>query len=198
MKKAGIAIAVLVFLLSAGPVSAAWSFGDYASSVFNVRKTRRVITPTPTPKRVSKTARVDERTQAVVTRMLNSYQNRLDNYMDFLTKVQARRDKLSEEGKDVTRLDAFIKTAIDNATRAQTVLNSAKTTLGLLDYTSGMPTLRRTIQTELQKIRMAFTNMHKSMSETVRFVRDVTVAPTARPTRTVPARIVPARRGVQQ
>ncbi len=190
MKKAGIAIAVLIFLFSAAPVNAAWRFGDYFP--------RRTPTPRVYPTRVQptsasarsteKAANLAVRTQAVVTRMLNSYQNRLDNYKDFLAKVKLRRDKLAADGKDVARLDAFILRATDNAANAESVLNSAKTALGLLDYTMDMKELRRAIQTELRKIRLAFTQMHKSMSENVRAIRELSLRSTIAPTRTQPTR----------
>lgn len=128
----------------------------------------------PTPKRNILIATVTpgsetraEKLQALVTRMLDSVQNRIDNYTDFLAKVQSRRDKLFDAGKDVTKLDAFIQTAKTNLAAAQAALNNAQNALENLDYTEKPGTIIKLVREQLKIVRESLTTLHKSMSETV-------------------------------
>lgn len=105
--------------------------------------------------------------QALVTRMLDSFQNRLDNYTAFLDKVKSRRDKLLGDGKDVTKLNVFLTTATNNLTAVQNTFASVKSALAGLDYTQSTGTVIKAIRDQLTTLRQAFTNLHKSMSDAV-------------------------------
>jgi len=120
-----------------------------------------------------------EKLQALVTRMFDNLQNRIDNYTDFLTKVETRRDKLFNDGKDVTNLDAFIQTAKTNLAAAQAALNNADNALANLDYTQNPGTIIKQVREQLKIVREAMTTLHKSMSETVREILNLTAQTTS-------------------
>lgn len=124
--------------------------------------------------------------QALVTRMLNSFQNRIDNYTDFLTKVKTRRDKLAADGQDVTKLDSFIATATTNLAAAQAALSTAKSALAGLDYTANPGTVIQTVRDQLKLVRDAMTTLHKSMSQTVAGILGLSANVTPKPTKNEP------------
>lgn len=140
-----------------------------------------------------------QKLQALVTRLFNNVQNRIDNYTDFLAKVEGRRDKLFDAGKDVTKLDAFIQTAKTNLAAAQAALNNAQNALENLDYTQNPGTIIKLVREQVKIVREALTALHKSMSETVREILSLsttssaetpTVAPTKESPRVVPSQSV--------
>jgi capsule polysaccharide export protein KpsE/RkpR len=103
----------------------------------------------------------------VVGNIPDTYQKRLNQYSDFLTKVKSRRDKLAAAGQDVTKLDQFITTATDNLNSANTVLQTEKTTLGNLDPNQDPTQLKKTVKEQLTVVRQSLTAVNSSMSDTV-------------------------------
>jgi hypothetical protein len=228
MRKAGILIAVLIFLTATTPVFAAtlnfsaisgwlhvFRFGSMNTPIGLDGPVQRKVTPyiyptaraIPIQQRakltgyplptfvpegdgggvgiihnptVSSTPKT-EQVKAVISTIPDTYQNRLNQYGDFLTKVKSRRDKLAADGKDVTKVDQFITTATDNLATATTVLATEKTTLGNLDPTQDPAQLEKTVHDQLTVVRQSMTAVNNSMSATVRQIVAQSVTTTGAP-----------------
>lgn len=112
----------------------------------------------------------------VTDRILGSYEKRISNYTDFLTKVRSRRDKLATQGSDTTKLNAFIASASDNLRDAGTKLSTVKKAVNTLDTKKSVGDTRATLKPLLTELRQAMTGLHKSMSETVHEIVSATSA----------------------
>jgi hypothetical protein len=110
----------------------------------------------------------------VVNRILGSYENRIANYEDFLTKVKTRRDKLAAEGADVARLDAFLSTANSKLLSVKQLFVQSKTKAGAVNYEGTMQDIRRALKPIFTALRTALTDLHTSMSDAVRTVIEST------------------------
>ena len=181
----------LSFFLAVTPVNAV-NFGDFVN-FFGYRFNTPVATPAtrfrpvgttpaggaigkPQTPRGTVTKFVDRasRLQELANRMFDRFQNRIDKYTDFLAKVQSRRDKLFADGKDVSRLDSFITTAKTNLDTVKTVFTNAKNTLASLDYNANPGMVIKQVRDQLNLVREALTTLHKSMSETVKEIKNLT------------------------
>jgi hypothetical protein len=166
----------LSFLLLATTVYAAPSYGQ--SVLHRVYPSKAVAQPVPT--RTVGIGKNDSARAAsvktVVDRILRRFQVRIDNYSLFLDKVQTRRDKLADEGKDVSTADRFITSAHANLDSAKSALSAAKSVLDALDYTKSLKDIRSVVTTQLQTVREAMTALHSSVSQVVASERAATVS----------------------
>lgn len=150
------------------------------------------VRPTSGPDGTNRTQQISD----VIKRLLDSYKQRLDQYGQFLSKITSRRDTLKAQGADVTRLDAFIQTAVDNLHKAQAQFASLEAVLLNMNLNTDMRIIRQTIQNELTKMRQAMTILHTSMSQVVAEIVALSIRPTdsitGRPTG-LPERIITGR-----
>lgn len=108
-----------------------------------------------------------DKVRSLIDRMFVRLENQLDNYEEFLTRVKSRRNKLSEIGKDVVKIDVFILTASDNLAKARTTAAAAKTILEDIDTTANKRVAMVTIREQHSSVRRAMTTLHASMKQAV-------------------------------
>jgi len=113
-----------------------------------------------------------EKLQAVLTRTVSHSRQRLDNYREFLTKVETRIDKLKADGHDVSRFTSYITLANTNITAVDTAITHMTATFAALDTTADMRTIRETVRTELTAVRKAFTTLHTTMKQVVEQIKN--------------------------
>lgn len=174
-KKQAIVFISSFFLLTSTTFAASPSYGQ--SGVNRVYPTTKVSSPKPTkPDTNANNTTKAERVKAVVDKILAKYQDRIDTYELFLNKVQLRRDKLADAGKDVRAVDRFLTTSQENLDSAKSTLASAKTILATTDYTMSMRAIRTIVSEQSQIVREALTTLHSSMSQSVAAARSATVS----------------------
>lgn len=190
MKKQAI-FGVVLFLLTALPAAAqtpteseSKRFGRFLQLIVGskilaptgVRQVKEMggATTTPSTKLATPTGR-PEQFRMKTTQMLDSFAKRETQYVEFLGKLRSRRDKLEQGGKDVTKTNEFLDEATKKHAVAKLTLENEKRALESMDLKGDAMTVRKSIKDRVSKIRTAFTEMHKSMSETVRAAQKETV-----------------------
>jgi len=105
--------------------------------------------------------------QQLMDRMFINFQNRLNLYEQFLTKLESRRATLAQKGADTTNLDRFLREARNNLATTKNVLNTTRANSANLDFTEPLPQLRRQVVDTISPLRQEFTQMHRTMSQVV-------------------------------
>jgi len=124
-------------------------------------------------------ARRGDRIRALVQRMADKFQNRLDNYEAFLARVQSRREKLASAKKNTDKLDRFLTVAQTNLDNTKTALANYRANTAEIDYTGDLQEVRQLVMAEVKLVREAFTRLHTSMSEAVRSTKESNAESTA-------------------
>lgn len=90
-----------------------------------------------------------------------------ERYAKFLDRVKSRRDKLEASGKNVTKLDALIKTATDNQTKAVASWSKLRDDLAKLDTTTNFKTAVATLRADMVSLKRSLQQLHASMKTVV-------------------------------
>lgn len=131
--------------------------------------------PHPTKAKHESTERQFDNIHNVAMTMLEKYEQRHAHYGDFLKKLHTRRNKLHDEGADVSHIDTLITNATSSHAQTLHVLEAEKTWLASVDETADWQLFHGNVVSNIGQLHQAFTNEHVHMTNVVQALRKETV-----------------------
>ncbi len=170
----GLSALVLLFLvLSPGTVMAQQEPEYNASDIrayikkhwpqfFANKRLQKNMMPTGTP--MDKKAKMGQ----ILQNMSTGYEKQLLHYDTLLSKIESRRDKLAEEGKDTSKIDEAIRKIEERKEQLKEQFAEKKQKLMSVSPSDTPATLKEKLGPELSALRESFKELHGDVDDLVR------------------------------